>query len=163
MWQSKRKYIVLLVPALILFSVTTAGCGAAKQAVPLNDSAPVSATGLASEVPMASMADMPIEVKSAPILVQQAYRYAVANPQVLMRVPCYCGCGKMGHTSNYSCYVKSAEAGKVVYDNHALGCSICIDITQDAMRLFRDGKSANEIHTYVDATYSRYGPSNLSE
>ena len=53
--------------------------------------------------------------------------------------------------------------GKVEYDNHALGCSICVDITQDAMRLNKEGKSVSEIRAYVDATYSKYGPTNMPD
>ena len=56
---------------------------------------------------MASMDGMPAEVQSAPVTVQQAYQFAVANPDVMTQIPCYCGCGSMGHTSNYSCYVSS--------------------------------------------------------
>jgi Protein of unknown function with PCYCGC motif len=111
---------------------------------------------------MAAMEGMPPDVKAAPVVVQQAYQFVVANPDVLKNLPCYCGCGSMGHTSNYACYVKStAPAGKVTFDTHALGCSICVDITQDAMRLLKDGKRVNEIRAYVDATYSKYGPSNM--
>jgi hypothetical protein len=69
----------------------------------------------------------------------------------------------MGHTSNYSCYVQDVDnAGKITYDTHALGCSICVDITQDVMRLLKDKKSIPDIQTYIDTTYSKYGPSNLS-
>lgn len=167
--RSKRKFLALLAPLFFLFGIAATGCGAAKPETPVNGPAVADTARLASEAPMAfeapmaSIANMPTEVKSAPVLVQQAYQFAVANPNVLKQVPCYCGCGQMGHKSNYSCYVKSAEAGKVVYDNHALGCSICVDISQDAMRLYREGKSVKEIRTYVDAAYSRYGPSNLSE
>lgn len=112
--------------------------------------------------PMASMDDMPAGVQSAPVTVQQAYQFAAANPDVLTRLPCYCGCGSMGHTSNYSCYVSSVDAGgAITYDPHALGCSICVDITQDAMRLLRQGKTVSEIKTYVDQTYAKFGPSNM--
>jgi hypothetical protein len=113
--------------------------------------------------PMASMDDMPTAVQSAPITVQQAYQFAVANPDVLTQLPCYCGCGAMGHTSNYSCYVAEQNADGTVksFDNHALGCSICVDITQDAMRLLKDGKSVPEIRSYVDQSYAKYGPSNM--
>jgi hypothetical protein len=108
------------------------------------------------------MDDMPAEVKDAPVSVQQAYQFAVANPDVLQQLPCYCGCGAMGHTSNYACYVSGADAsGKLQYDSHALGCSICVDITQDAMRMLKDGKSVPEIRSYVDETYAQYGPSNM--
>ncbi|NIT40909.1 MAG: hypothetical protein GTN46_05160, partial [Gammaproteobacteria bacterium] len=53
------------------------------------------------------------------------------------------------------------ENGELTFDNHALGCSICVDITQDAMRMLDEGNSIAEIREYVDLTYSRFGPSNM--
>jgi hypothetical protein len=113
------------------------------------------------ELKLAPMAMMPAEVQSAPLVTQQAYQFAVANPDVTQHIPCYCGCGAMGHTSNYACYVESAEADTVKFDLHAIGCSICVDITQDAMRLTKEGQSPQQIKTYVDKTYSRFGPTNM--
>ncbi len=111
---------------------------------------------------MAPMAGMPAEVKSAPLTVKQAYQFAVANPDILKQIPCYCGCGAMGHTSNYSCYVQGVDGkGTVSYDNHALGCSICVDITQDTMRYLNQGKSVSQIKAIIDQTYAQYGPSNI--
>jgi len=119
-------------------------------------------TGIDHTLSMASMADMPADVQSAPVSVQQAYQFAFANPDVMTQFPCYCGCGSMGHTSNYSCYVSSVDAnGTITYDVHALGCSICVDINQDAMRMLKDGKTVPEIRAYVDQTYAKYGPSNM--
>ena len=113
--------------------------------------------------PMASMEGMPVEVQSAPVTVQQAYQFAVANPDVMTELPCYCGCGPIGHTSNYACYVaeQNPDGSVKTFDNHALGCSICVDITQDAMRLLREGKSVPDIRAYVDQTYAKFGPSNM--
>jgi hypothetical protein len=111
---------------------------------------------------MAAADTLPAEIRSAPAIVVQSYQFAAANPQVLQEIPCYCGCGAMGHTSNYACYISGEDAeGKLNYDAHALGCSICVDITQDAMRLLDQGKSASEIRAYVDETYARFGPSNM--
>lgn len=111
---------------------------------------------------MTSMDKMPAEVQSAPITVQEAYQFASANLEVMKNIPCYCGCGNVGHTSNYSCYVSSADdKGSFKFDNHALGCSICVDITQDVMRMLKDGKSPQDARAYIDATYSKYGPSNI--
>lgn len=111
---------------------------------------------------MTSMDMMPAEVQSAPVTVQQAYQFASANPDVMKNIPCYCGCGNVGHTSNYACYVSSVDdKGNIRFDNHALGCSICVDITQDVMRLLREGKSLQDARAYIDATYSKYGPSNI--
>jgi hypothetical protein len=111
---------------------------------------------------MMPLGQMPNEVQSAPVSVQQAYQFAAANPEPMKQIPCYCGCGAMGHTSNYSCYVQSVDAnGKITFDNHALGCSLCVDITQDVIRMQREGKSTSEIRAYVDSTYSQYGTSNM--
>jgi hypothetical protein len=51
--------------------------------------------------------------------------------------------------------------GTLKYDTHALGCSICVDITQDVMRLLRQNKTIQDIRGYIDQTYSKYGPSNM--
>jgi hypothetical protein len=111
---------------------------------------------------MMSMDKMPAEVQSAPSVVQQAYQFAAANPDIMKQIPCYCGCGKIGHASNYSCYVQGDDGqGGLSFDGHALGCSLCVDITQDTMRLTGAGKSPPEIKSYVDQTYSKYGTSNM--
>jgi len=121
-------------------------------------------SGQKGETPpsMVSMADMPAEVRAAPATVQQAYQFAAEHQDIVKRIPCYCGCGAMGHKSSYSCYISSVGADhKITYDTHALGCSICVDITQDTMRLLKQGKTVAEIKTIVDQTYSQYGPSNM--
>jgi hypothetical protein len=126
-------------------------------------SAGLAACGAASSlavVSMRPMSELPPEMQSAPAPVRTAYQFAAANPQVSMNVPCYCGCVSLGHTSNFQCYVSRVDAGGIfVYDAHALGCATCVNITQDSMRLFRQGHTIQEIHAYIDATYSSYGPS----
>jgi hypothetical protein len=108
---------------------------------------------------MAGLGEMPAEVQDAPTSVQEGYQFAVANPGVLTQIPCYCGCGAMGHKSNYDCYVSGEGAdGDLAFDNHAIGCSICVDISQDVMRLLVQGKDVAEIFAYVDNTYARFGP-----
>ncbi len=148
--KSHRNVFAILILTLLFSSALTACSGNATSTTSTDDLA------------MAPMAGMPDEVKSAPTTVQQAYQFAVANPDIMKQIPCYCGCGKMGHTSNYSCYVQSVDdKGTVTFDTHALGCSICVDITQDTMRLLRQGKTVAEIKASVDQTYSKYGPSNI--
>ena len=143
------RFSIPLLLLLILFSGLLTVCG---------DNKPDEDHDLA----MASMDGMPADVQNAPVLVQQAYQFNVANPDVMTQIPCYCGCGAMGHTSNYSCYVSGVDAdGKVIIDAHALGCSICVDITQDTMRLYKQGKTVPEIKAFVDQTYAQYGPSNM--
>lgn len=121
-----------------------------------------SARNGSSDLHMLPLDKMPAEVQSAPVSVQQAYQFASANPDVMQHIPCYCGCGNIGHTSNYSCYVQSADTkGNLTFDNHALGCSLCVNITQDAMRLLKEGKTVPQIKAYVDASYGQYGTSNM--
>lgn len=112
---------------------------------------------------MASMSNMPTEIQKAPLTVSDAYRFAVANPDVLKNVPCYCGCGAVGHTSNYSCFVQEVKSsGEIVFGRHALGCSLCVDIAQNVMYLTQEGKTPQEIREQIDQTYSQYGPSNMA-
>ena len=157
-----RRGVALVAVVWLVGSVLVAGCAAPKPAS-------------SGSVAMAPMSEMPKEVQAAPARVRSAYQFAVANPDALKNVPCYCGCGAMGHTSNLSCYVKerkadgqtpvpapkSAAAGAgVVFDNHALGCSLCVDISQDVMRMTGEGKSPQAIRAAIVASYSKFGPPN---
>jgi hypothetical protein len=68
----------------------------------------------------------------------------------------------MGHTSNYACYIKDdTSPDDLVFDGHALGCSICVDITQDTMDMLDQGMSLSEIQVEIDSIYSAFGPSNM--
>jgi uncharacterized protein with PCYCGC motif len=143
--RSARFLLVTMLSLAVL--VVLPACSAKEQSVQLN---------------MMSMDKLPAEVQSAPVTVQQAYQFAAANPDVMEHIPCYCGCGNIGHTSNYSCYISAIdEQGALTFDSHALGCSICVDITQDTMRLLRQGKSTSQIRAQIDTTYSQYGTSNI--
>ncbi|MBE2239515.1 MAG: hypothetical protein IAE81_17125 [Caldilineaceae bacterium] len=113
-----------------------------------------------SAVALAGDELLPAFLDAATPRVRDAYRFAVANGSDLAVIPCYCGCGKMGHASNLSCYVKEANAGdSLLFDEHANGCGICVDITQDVMRMRQAGQPLWEIRSYIDAQYSPFGPS----
>ena len=141
MFSATRKFLFLSI-ILILLSTSISSC---------------STQSKSSDLHMMSMDQMPSEVQSAPMTVQTAYQFAAANPDIMKDIPCYCGCGNIGHTSNYDCYVSNVdEKDSVTFDNHALGCSICVDITQDVMRMLKDGKSPQDARAYIDTTYSKY-------
>lgn len=141
----------LIVVILVLVGITATGCSG-QITEEINHS-----------FEMASLVKMPLAVQEAPVTVQEAYRFALANPDIASQISCYCGCGAMGHTSNYTCFVTEDSDGEIAFDEHALGCSICVDIAQDTMRLMDDGKSVDEIFTYVDNAYARFGPPTLLE
>lgn len=133
---------LLLMIGIILLSA----CGSPKIGIP---------------VPIASMAmaDMPDFIQNAAPAAQESYQFAVSNPHALETVPCYCGCSRLAHKSNLDCYIKSISSdGTPAFDNHAAFCGICVDITQDVMRLQKEGKSASEIRAYIDAQYASAGP-----
>lgn len=65
---------------------------------------------------------LPPDIQRAPADVRDAYRFAVANRDTLRYIPCFCGCGADGHTSNASCYVKdSSTPGNLEFDRMSLG------------------------------------------
>lgn len=48
------------------------------------------------------------------------YRYALEHGDDLKYIPCYCGCGGIGHTSNRACYIKREHGdGKLTFTSHA--------------------------------------------
>src|SRR5262245_7491822 len=47
------------------------------------------------------------------------YAFALENRDALSTIPCTCGCGRFGHTSNRSCYVKAERADQVTFTSHA--------------------------------------------
>ena len=146
---SFRQAKLSLLASLILVGGLLSGCAAQ--------------SGLAvRELAMAPLHAMHTDVQAAPARVQAAYQFAVANPEVLVEIPCYCGCEPLGHKSNYDCYVAGQDAdGAVNFDPHALNCLVCVDLTQDTMRLLREGRSLPAMYKHVNQTYSRYGPSNM--
>jgi hypothetical protein len=102
---------------------------------------------------------LPDFVMDTPTRVKEAYQYAIAHPDDLAAVPCYCGCGNMGHTSNLSCYIRETSPdGTITFDDHAIGCGLCVDIAQDVKRLRLEGQTLSETRAYIDATYSGFGP-----
>lgn len=98
---------------LLLLLLFVAACGggqtAGQPAPAANKLAPASA--------------LPPELRTAPAEVQEAYRFAIANKELLEQIPCFCGCNAVGHKSNYNCYVaEDGGPGEVLhFDEHAAG------------------------------------------
>ncbi len=102
----KHTWRVVLV-VLLIGILGTAGCSSTATKVPLK---------------MAPLSELPEKLQKAPLPIRESYQFALANPDVLEKIPCYCGCGAMGHENNYDCYIAEITAdGKVVFDDHAYG------------------------------------------
>lgn len=130
---------------ILLLASSLAGAGCSSQNGEMNG---------AVAVAMADPATLPADLAAEPQRVTEAYRFAAANAEILAQIPCYCGCGAMGHTSNYSCFWQ-ADGG---LELHATGCGICVDIAQDVLVGLSQGRSTQEIRAQIDADYSRFGP-----
>jgi hypothetical protein len=99
-------------PVILLLVILTSG-----------DSACAGPAGTAQEkLTLAPESALPGFVQDAPPQVKEAYRFAIANPDVLSDFPCYCGCGAVGHKNNLQCYIKEVRPdGSIEFENHAFG------------------------------------------
>ena len=103
--------------ALLILAAIVIGVGGAWLLTRQGD-----ASSSESEIQLAPVSQLSEKVRSAPPVVQEAYRYAIANPEILAKFPCYCGCGNMGHMNNLDCFIQdSSPDGSIVFDYHALG------------------------------------------
>ena len=141
-----QKRFILLLPILLIGGLLLAACGGGQ---------------VNSKVTLVPVSALPMQMQQAPATVRTAYQFAVANPDALKNVPCYCGCGAIGHKSNLACYIKEFSSdGKPVFDDHAMGCSICVDIATDVMKMTGEGKTPADIRQKIVDTYSKFGPAN---
>jgi hypothetical protein len=102
----QRRPIFLILLILVTLTPVLSACGSAD----------------AKELTLAPESALPDFVGSAPPQVKEAYRFAIANPEVLEALPCYCGCGNVGHENNLDCYIKEVAAdGTIAFENHAFG------------------------------------------
>ena len=74
-----------VVLVLGLVGILTAGCASTPTPEPGHDM-----------LAMADMADMPIQVQTAPVAVREAYQFAAVNADTLSALPCSTACGPIG-------------------------------------------------------------------
>jgi hypothetical protein len=94
---------------------------------------------------------------------EEAYQYAMEHPLVLQWIPCYCGCGAMGHGSNLDCYFEPNAGGSIVFEEHASYCGVCVDITLRTKQLATSGAALASIRTAIDAEFGAVGPGTDTE
>jgi hypothetical protein len=121
--------------------------------------APAAPAGDTAAAREAAWAARPAYV-SADARTQTAYRIALDSPQLLQWMPCYCGCGAMGHRSNLDCYFKPTMDGLtgIQFEEHASYCGICVDTTLMAKQLLDHGQSLRAIRDAIDRTFGGTAP-----
>ncbi len=63
---------------------------------------------------------MPAWVTARGPKTRQSYTQAVTHRDELHYIPCYCGCGGIGHASIADCHIAHVAAdGSITYDQHA--------------------------------------------
>ncbi|MCB0192073.1 MAG: hypothetical protein KDJ65_09025 [Anaerolineae bacterium] len=96
---------------LLLLAIGVAACGNA-----------IASPESQVELKLAPESELPEFVSQAAPQVKEAYRFAIANPEVLSAFPCYCGCNAVGHQNNLQCYIKEVQTdGSIEFENHAFG------------------------------------------
>jgi hypothetical protein len=150
-----------------------AGCGAAHEsarawttmtptASPMDVTTPAPAADDAAAMD-AVWAARPAYVR-ADARTEEAYAFALRSPGLLKWMPCYCGCGGMGHRSNLDCYFKPTMAGLAPrYEEHASYCATCVDTTLMAKRMLAAGSSLSQVRAAIDQTFGGAVPGTPTE
>ena len=102
--------------------------------------------------------ETPWYVTDGPDAVRNSYAYAVARPDVLRHMPCYCGCGdRHGHRSVLDCFVAGRDLfGRPHYDDHGVGCHLCTAVVLDAKRHLAAGKTIEQARVEIERFYFAY-------
>lgn len=89
-------------------------------------------------------------------VMRATYEFAARHPEVMKYVPCFCGCERGGHKDNHDCYVASRdEKNNVkVWDTHAIGCEVCVDVAHQAMQMHNSGASVSAIRDAIEKKYA---------
>lgn len=121
--------LAVLIPALLLVAIAVAG---------------FLRSGQGHEV---------FSLEGTPSETAHAYRFVEAHPDAMRQVPCYCGCGSLGHESLLECFVTRSGG----YEPHASNCAICGREAADVEAMLGRGESAALIRSTIDADYAKYG------
>ena len=100
----------------------------------------------------------PLETVSGPYSAEklrEAYEFVADHPDIVKHVPCFCGCGSLGHSAIQDCFVKerSRDDKVVQWSTHGMRCKMCMDIALDAKTRVAEGQVLATIVNEIDAQY----------
>ena|SRR5437016_433137 len=69
------------------------------------------------------MPETPFAAARPPEIVRAVYVFAAKHPEVLNKVPCFCGCERRGHRHNDDCFVaaRDARGRPTAWEPHGVG------------------------------------------
>ena len=141
----------LLVGAVLAAVLVLAGCspGGETEAATSSPAAAPSPTSL----PVPPAEGLPdYAYRSADAL--RGYEIAVAEQELVSRLPCYCGCGQdPKFKSLLSCFMD--ENGE--FNSHGANCQVCLEEAEDAFRWKAEGHSTKQIRGLIDTAYEGRG------
>lgn len=137
---------LVVVAGLAIFSLSTGGSGDGSKAPGVQNQ------GTEGGLPGYALAAGP--------QVALAYQFALDRPDVMLWMPCYCGCGDhSGHKNARDCFIKAtSSSGNVQFEDHGSACDVCVNIALRAREMTLAGQSLSEIRTAVDQEFGDIGP-----
>lgn len=101
----------------------------------------------------------PLPYRQAPAAAKEAYAFAIAHPEILRYIPCFCGCGREGHRANDDCFIRERPAPDTyLLDPHGLSCGVCVGVALDSKAFLAAGLSRKAIRASIDAKWATAGP-----
>ncbi|HWB29644.1 MAG TPA: PCYCGC motif-containing (lipo)protein [Vicinamibacterales bacterium] len=144
--------------AVLAAAIAAGSCSPGASSSSSASSAPASGASSGFNIVASDLPPLPSSLSYAvrPVpVVKSAYAFAARHPEVLRYVPCFCGCERGGHQANHDCYVKRRDSqGHVVeWDEHGIGCEVCVDVAQMAMQMHDAGASVAQIRAAVEQRF----------
>ena len=112
------------------------------------------------DAPMPPLPFIPNMVPRPAEVIAEVYEFAGRNPDILEFVPCFCGCETAGHRANSHCFVQSRNADGSVeaWEQHGMGCAVCIDVARDSMQMHASGATVRDIRAAIESKYASRFP-----
>jgi Protein of unknown function with PCYCGC motif len=158
---------LLVLSMVLLVAPTVVGCGGSTEgdgwaAGPTPAHTPAMHDTSPDAMAQAAWNGRPAYVRDNP-RVEAAYAYAMARPDVLAWMPCYCGCVAMDHRSNLDCFFKPTKPGTVLqFEEHASYCDVCVETALMAKQMLAEGHGVRAIRDRVDATFGGAAPGTVT-
>jgi hypothetical protein len=91
-------------------------------AVPASQASP-SSPARAGDDDLPPLPVTPFPAARPPEIVRAVFTFAARHPEVLSKMPCFCGCESRGHRHNDDCFVSARDAsGRVTaWEPHGVG------------------------------------------